>query len=119
MTLRSIDGIRPASVNIPIAQSMACFSTEVASSGSELETKAEECTDAPEQAKVKSKQSEYARLAISVITQQPGEVCYFVGMGNIVIPKSQAQARNSPQADKWQEAEGIEMKKLAKFDTFN
>jgi hypothetical protein len=30
-------------------------------------------------------------------------------MGNIVIPKSQAQARNSPQADKWQEAEGIEM----------
>ena len=118
MMLRSIDGIRPASVNIPIAQSMACFSTEVASSGSELETKAEECTDVLQQAKVKAKQREYARLAISVITQQPGEVCYFVGMGNIVIPKSQAQARNSPQADKWQEAEGIEMEKLAKFDTF-
>ena len=102
MTLRSIDGIRPASVNIPIAQSMARFSTEVASSGSELETKAEECTDVLQQAKVNAKQREYARLAISVITQQPGEVCYFVGMGNIVIPVDEIMALvDSNWASSW------------------
>jgi hypothetical protein len=41
-TLRSIDGVRPPSVNIPIAQGLAGFSTEVANGASELETKAEE-----------------------------------------------------------------------------